>query len=164
MITLSMTATDNEKCASHSLWQAIGCLLFGRKLWHDDIIKWKIFLHYWPFVRGIHRSPVDSPHKGQWRGAFAFFLYVPEQTSEQQSRSWRFETPSPSLWRHCNRVWQYKLFTIRNNINDDNMLLLEPMVFVTKLLCINQLPSLIFVVFNWLISRYVCAIGDFLLT
>ena len=24
---------------------------------------------YWPFVRGIHRSPVNSPHKGQWRGA-----------------------------------------------------------------------------------------------
>ena len=23
----------------------------------------------WPFVRGIHRSPVNSPHKGQWRGA-----------------------------------------------------------------------------------------------
>ena len=24
------------------------------------------FLRYWPFVRGIHRSPVNSPHKGQW--------------------------------------------------------------------------------------------------
>ena len=29
---------------------------------------------YWPFVRGIHRSPVNSPHKGQWRGAFMFSL------------------------------------------------------------------------------------------
>ena len=28
-----------------------------------------IFPRYWPFVRGIHRSPVNSPHKGQWRGA-----------------------------------------------------------------------------------------------
>ena len=27
---------------------------------------------YWSFVRGIHRSPVDSPHKGQWRGALMF--------------------------------------------------------------------------------------------
>ena len=26
----------------------------------------------WPFVRGIHRSPVNSPHKGQWRGALMF--------------------------------------------------------------------------------------------
>ena len=36
---------------------------------HDDVIKWKHFPRYWPFVRGIHRSPVNSPHKGQWRGA-----------------------------------------------------------------------------------------------
>ena len=26
------------------------------------------------FVRGIHRSPVNSPHKGQWRGALMFSL------------------------------------------------------------------------------------------
>ena len=25
-------------------------------------------------MRGIHRSPVDSPHKGQWRGALTFSL------------------------------------------------------------------------------------------
>ena len=31
---------------------------------HDDVIKWKHFPRYWPFVRGIHRSPVNSPYKG----------------------------------------------------------------------------------------------------
>ena len=36
---------------------------------HDDVIKWRHFPRYWPFVRGIHRSPVNSPHKGQWHGA-----------------------------------------------------------------------------------------------
>ena len=36
---------------------------------HDDVIKWKHVARYWPFVRGIHRSQVNSPHKGQWRGA-----------------------------------------------------------------------------------------------
>ena len=45
--------------------------------WHDDVIKWKHFprvikwkhfLRYWPFARGIHRSPVNFPHKGQWCG------------------------------------------------------------------------------------------------
>ena len=36
---------------------------------HDDAIKWKHFPRYWLFVRGIHRSPVNSPHKGQWRWA-----------------------------------------------------------------------------------------------
>ena len=39
---------------------------------HDDVMKWKQFPRYWPFVRGIHRSPVNSPHKGQWRGALVF--------------------------------------------------------------------------------------------
>ena len=33
-----------------------------------------IFARCWPFVRGIHRSPVNSPHKGQWRGALMFSL------------------------------------------------------------------------------------------
>ena len=41
---------------------------------HDDVIKWKHFPRYWPFVRGIPRSPVNSPHKGQWRGALVFSL------------------------------------------------------------------------------------------
>ena len=41
---------------------------------HDDVIKWKHFPRNWPFVRGIHRSPVNSPHKGQWRGALMFTL------------------------------------------------------------------------------------------
>ena len=39
---------------------------------HDDVIKWKHFPRYWPFVRGILRSPVNSLHKGQWRGALIF--------------------------------------------------------------------------------------------
>ena len=39
---------------------------------HDDVIKWIHYPRYWPFVRGIHRSPVNSPHKGQWRGALMF--------------------------------------------------------------------------------------------
>ena len=41
---------------------------------YDDVIKWKPFPRYWPFVRGIHRSPVNSPHKGQRRGALIFSL------------------------------------------------------------------------------------------
>ena len=41
---------------------------------HDGVIKWKHFSRYRPFVRGIHRSPVNSLHKGQWRGALIFSL------------------------------------------------------------------------------------------
>ena len=39
---------------------------------HNDVIKWKYFPHYWPFVRGILWSPVNSPHKSQWRGTLIF--------------------------------------------------------------------------------------------
>ena len=46
----------------------------GSKPSHDDVIKWKHFRRNWPFVRGIHRSPVNSPHKDQWRGALMFSL------------------------------------------------------------------------------------------
>ena len=41
---------------------------------HDDVIKWKTFLRYWSYVRGIHRSPANFPHKGQWRGVLMFSL------------------------------------------------------------------------------------------
>ena len=35
------------------LWEYLAFL-------HDDVIKWKHFQRYWPFVRGIHRSPVND--------------------------------------------------------------------------------------------------------
>ena len=41
---------------------------------HYDVIKWKHFLRNWSFVRGTHSSPMNSPHKGQWRGALMFSL------------------------------------------------------------------------------------------
>ena len=43
-------------------------------LYHGDVIKWKHFPRNWPFSQRIHRSPVNSPHKGQWRGALRFSL------------------------------------------------------------------------------------------
>ena len=49
------------------------CIIFA-SIYHDDVIKWKHFPRNWPFVRGIHRSPVNSSHKGQWRGALMFSL------------------------------------------------------------------------------------------
>ena len=49
--------------------------LHGRlKPTHDDVIKWKKNPRYWTFVRGIHRLPVNSPARGQWRRAFMFSL------------------------------------------------------------------------------------------
>ena len=66
------------------------------------VIKWKHFPCYWPLARRIHRSPVNSPHKGQWLGALmCFFLRLNKRLSKQWW-GWWFETPSRPLWRYCN--------------------------------------------------------------
>ena len=76
---------------------------------HDDGIKWKHFRRYWPFVRGIHRSPVNSLHKGQWRGALMFsFICAWMKRLSKQSWGWWFETPSRPLWRHCSALMAYE--------------------------------------------------------
>ena len=41
---------------------------------HDDVIKWKHFRRNRPFVREIHRSPINHPHKGQRHGVLMFSL------------------------------------------------------------------------------------------
>ena len=43
---------------------------------HDNVIKWKYFPRYWPFLRVIHWSQMTSPHKGQWRGALIYIFFV----------------------------------------------------------------------------------------
>ena len=73
--------------------------------WHDDVIKWEHFPHYWPFVRGIHRSiPANSPHKGRpvSRSFDVFFDPHPNKRLSKQWWCWWFETPSCPLWRRRN--------------------------------------------------------------
>ena len=41
---------------------------------HYSLWRHQMEIRHWPFVRGIHRSPVNSPHKGQWRRALVFSL------------------------------------------------------------------------------------------
>ena len=47
-----------------------------------------------PFVRGIHRSPLNSPHKGQWRGAMMFSLIYAWTNGLVNHRD------AGGLWRH----------------------------------------------------------------
>ena len=103
---------------------------------HDNVIKWKHFPRYWPFVQGIHRSPVNSPasdtelwcflwsapwingwvnnrEAGDLRRHLAhydvivMFFYL-RLNKRLSKQSWRrwFETPSRSSWRHCNGLCQ----------------------------------------------------------
>ena len=59
-------------------WWTCATIMVSKASWcvsgYDDVIKCTHFPRYWPFVRGIYRSPVNSPHKGQWRGALMFSL------------------------------------------------------------------------------------------
>ena len=67
---------------------------------HDVVIQWKLSPCYWPFLRGIHRVPVDFPHKEARSLVVSLICWsAPEQTVEQT-----IETPSRSLWGHCN-IW-----------------------------------------------------------
>ena len=64
-------------CLSHRLYRRARDLLLTKKhiiISHDGVIKWKHFPRYCPSVRGIHRSPANSSHKDQWRGALMFSL------------------------------------------------------------------------------------------
>ena len=76
---------------------------------------------HWPFVWGIHRSPVNSPHKGHWRGSLMFSLiyvwincwvnnreagdfirhrihYVVAVMYAKQTKSMQFFNPAPVIY------------------------------------------------------------------
>ena len=59
---------------------------------NDDKLKRKRFTRYWPFVPGIHRSSVNSPHKSQWRGALIFPLicvWTHDWVNTRNAGDWR---------------------------------------------------------------------------
>ena len=59
---------ENDQSRQNSVWSSVaqGCRWAASNIacqFHDDVIKWKHFPCYWPFVRRIHRSPVNSHTK-----------------------------------------------------------------------------------------------------
>ena len=70
---------------------------------HDDVIKWKRFPRYWPFVRGIQPVPGDFPTQRPVTRTFnVFFDMRLNKRLSKQWWGWWIETPSRPLWRHCN--------------------------------------------------------------
>ena len=66
---------------------------------HKEHFAWwryqmETFPRYWPFVWGIHRSPVNSPHKCQWREALMFSLIC------AWTNSWANNRDTGDLRRH----------------------------------------------------------------
>ena len=76
----------------HSLFPAYQ--LYVGDIYHDDVIRRKTKSHYWPFIRGFHRWPVNSPHKGQWHGALMFPLIY------AWTNSWANNWDTGDLRRH----------------------------------------------------------------
>ena len=98
------TTSTERICADSNFGEKIATDEYVEILYlYDDVIKGKHFPRNWPFVRGIQRCPVNSPHKGQWLGA----LMLPRLNKRlrKQSEGWWFETLFGPLWRHCNGIW-----------------------------------------------------------
>ena len=79
---------------------------------HDDVIKWKHFPRYWPLVWGIHRSPINSPHKGQWRGALMFSLicaWIRSGNNPDRGTSPDRETAPNQGTLHLDRRWLIRI-------------------------------------------------------
>ena len=70
MASLTLIFTRSVEMKSRYQTNDMQFLLMPCKHWmplivsHYDVIKWKHFPHYRPFVREIHPSPVDPPYKG----------------------------------------------------------------------------------------------------
>ena len=71
---------------------------------HDDVIKWKHFLRLCPFVWGIHRSPLNSPHKGQCPGALVFSLICSwnHEVGDLGHHRTHYDVTVMGYWKLCN--------------------------------------------------------------
>ena len=97
---------------------------------HDDVIKWKHFPRNWPFVRKIHRSPVNFPHKGQWRGALMFsliYVWINDWANNREAGDLRRQHGHYDVivmkicfslvqQKHC---WQWRNWVLLNHISDN---------------------------------------------
>ena len=99
---------------------------------HDDVIKWKHFPRYLPFVRSL----VDSTHKSQWCSVLIFFDVRVNKRMRKQPRHRGFETSNSSLWGHCNGNPPRSLFLpldhvalLWNNHNLEHMLVVMPSIY-----------------------------------
>ena len=68
---------------------------------------------------------LNSPHRGEWREVLIFFYMCPNKRLSKLSWNWWFETPSRSLWRHCNVcLHQYAWYhdSTSKNLVEENIL------------------------------------------
>ena len=86
--------------------------------YHDDVINWEHFPRYWPFARWIHRSPVNSPHKSQWRGALMLSLICTwingwvnnREVGDLRRHRAHFDVTVMMILSHQKRLWSKMFF------------------------------------------------------
>ena len=112
-VIIQENAFEHVVCKSAAIWPQPQCVnMYDLKLilnmphgsfwiWsqplrgdHDDVIKWKHFPRYWPFVRGIHRSPVNSPPQRPVTRSFDVFF------DQSRINGWVNNGESGDLRRH----------------------------------------------------------------
>ena len=94
-------------------------------IFHCDIIKWQYFPRYWPFVCGIHQSPVNSHHKGQWCGAVMF--------SSAWTNSWANNGDASDLRRHCTHYDATVMFVLISRLQPLKSLKMFPHILCPQL-------------------------------
>ena len=115
------------KYPPNQYWQKLGWVYIVKNAEkHDDVISWKHFLHYYPFVKGIHWWQVDYLHKGPLMQGFDFFCFYPESAAQQSwvacdlrchtiheaLLSWSSPIPMiPWIFNNC-MTWQQALVAI----------------------------------------------------
>ena len=92
VIHFTDTSGTGPQCAKNSVSSLLACLYNYSCISlneaqtiirvFDDVIRWKLFPRYWPFVRGIHRSPVNSHHKGSVMRTLMFLRWAVKQRVE----------------------------------------------------------------------------------
>ena len=105
-----------------SLYWNVSRFWYIKGMGHDDAIKWKHFQRCWPVVLGIHRSPVNSPHKGQWCRALMFSLICTWVNNREAGylRLYRAHhdvtvmplywlTPPATWWRRLGVKWLWRV-------------------------------------------------------
>ena len=101
---------------------------------HDDVITWKHFPFYRPFVKGIRRSPVDSFHKVKWRQAFIFSLIC------ALTNGWASHRDAGDLRSHCANN-DVTVMAIRIQLLPEKMIEIITNFVVSSEIADDQAPS-----------------------
>ena len=102
---------------------------------HDDVTKWKHIPRNRPFVRGIHRWPVNSPHKGKRRRALMFSLIC------AWINGWVNKGEAGDLRRHRTH------YDVSAKYSDKNAIL-TPCFFAEVSVCFSRSPSQLHALFR----------------